>query len=164
MTPRERFRLTGHHVLVGLIAFFGVVIAVNGAFVYFALATWTGLDTDDAYSRGLAYNDVLAAAEQQHRLGWLVDFGIGNGAPRSALIDFRVRDADGRALEGLTVDAKIRRPTNDGFDRNLALRETTPGTYRGEVALPKAGNWDIRVTAREGDVVRYVVDERAWIR
>jgi len=164
MTSHQRVRITGRHVMAGFVAFFGVVIAVNGAFVYLALATWTGLDTEDAYSRGLAYNDVLAAAEQQHRLGWRVDIGIENSGPRSALIDLRVRDADGHAVEGLSVDADIRRPTNDRLDRNLALAPTIPGTYQGEVTLPRAGNWEVRVTAREGDVVRYIVDQRAWIR
>jgi len=35
--------VTGRRVLIWLVAFFGVVIAVNMAFVYFALNTWPGL-------------------------------------------------------------------------------------------------------------------------
>ena len=46
--PTER-RITGRMVLVGLLTFFGVVFAVNGVFVYFALDSWPGLTTEAAY-------------------------------------------------------------------------------------------------------------------
>ena len=35
-------RWTGRHVLVALLLFFGVIAAVNGAMVWFALHSWPG--------------------------------------------------------------------------------------------------------------------------
>jgi nitrogen fixation protein FixH len=164
MTARAGGPLTGRHVLAALLGFFGVVLAVNGVFVYLALSSWTGLDTEDAYSRGLAYNDVLAAAEAQRALGWQVDVDIANSAPRTARIAFDARDGAGRAIDGLTVEAQIRRPASDAFDRSVPLAAAEPGSYLGEVTLPRAGNWDVRLVARDGGEVRYIVDQRAWIR
>ncbi len=37
--------ITGRAVLFGLLAFFGVVFAVNGALIFFALDSWSGLTT-----------------------------------------------------------------------------------------------------------------------
>ena len=75
---------------------FGVVIAANVALILFSLGSWTGLETTDAYRKGLAYNDVLAAAEAQAARGWdhAIDYGDGR-------LDVRLTDADGRELEGL---------------------------------------------------------------
>ena len=59
--PTER-RITGRMVLVGLLTLFGVVFAVNGVFVYFALDSWPGLATEAAYEQGLAHDQSLAEA------------------------------------------------------------------------------------------------------
>src|SRR4051794_15207153 len=48
------------------------VVAVNGALIYFATTTWSGMAINHAYDRGLAYNQVLAAAARQEALGWHV--------------------------------------------------------------------------------------------
>jgi len=37
--------ITGRMVLFGLVAFFGVVFAVNGTLIYFAIDSWSGLST-----------------------------------------------------------------------------------------------------------------------
>ena len=50
MTTRP---LTGKTVLIGFLAFFGLIFAVNGAFVYFALDSWPGLRYDSAAEAGL---------------------------------------------------------------------------------------------------------------
>ena len=62
--------LTGRHVLIALVAFFGVMLIANGIFVYFAVATFSGGDTSNAYRKGLDYNETLAAAERQAERGW----------------------------------------------------------------------------------------------
>ena len=46
--------LRGHHVLAGFLAFFGVVLAVNGAMIYSAISTHTGLVAIEPYRKGLA--------------------------------------------------------------------------------------------------------------
>ena len=45
--------LRGHHVLAGFLAFFGVVLAVNGAMIYSAISTHTGLVAIEPYRKGL---------------------------------------------------------------------------------------------------------------
>jgi nitrogen fixation protein FixH len=68
--------ITGRHVLYAMLIFFGVIFVVNGVFIYLARSTFTGVSTEDAYHKGLAYNDVIRAAGSQHTLGWqAVDAG-----------------------------------------------------------------------------------------
>ena len=60
----------GRHVLLGLVAFFGLIFLVNGVFIYYALSTFGGGDTSDPYRKGLHYNDTLAEAAREAEQGW----------------------------------------------------------------------------------------------
>ena len=44
--------------------------AVNGAMIWIALSSWTGLATNQPYDKGLTYNRNLEAAARQAALGW----------------------------------------------------------------------------------------------
>ena len=65
--------LTGRMVLLMLVGFFGVMLAVNFVFATYAVKTFSGLDSDNPYDSGLAYNKEIAAAKAQADLGWTVD-------------------------------------------------------------------------------------------
>ncbi|MEX0814747.1 MAG: FixH family protein, partial [Dongiaceae bacterium] len=48
------------------------MLAVNAALVYLALDSFSGLETEGAYRRGVAYDATLAAARAQGEMGWRV--------------------------------------------------------------------------------------------
>lgn len=157
-------RITGRHVLFGLLGFFGLVLVANGAFVYLALDSFSGLSTENAYQRGLAYNDTLRAAEAQRALGWRVAVrteALAGGRHRIAA-DFA--DKRGAPVESLAVDGYLRRPTQEGYDRDIALARVGPGRYAAEVALPLAGQWDIVLSARSPAGQRYRLEQRLWLK
>ena len=52
------------------------MLLANGAMIWLAFATWTGLETEGAYQKGLAYNRTLEEAEAQAALGWQVDLEL----------------------------------------------------------------------------------------
>ena len=156
--------IRGRHVLFGMIGLFGVVIAVNLVFVYFALETFTGVTTENPYQEGLAYNEVLAARDAQRDLGWQgqVSYGRSDSAPWRIAVT--LRDRDGRPLPGLSLDGSLRRPTHAGLDQPLSWRETAPGSYTAEVALPELGNWDLLVSASEGGSPPFEMKARLWFK
>ena len=47
-------------IFVGAMA---VVVVVNGILAWLAVGTWTGIETEDHYRKGLAYNENLAAEQ-----------------------------------------------------------------------------------------------------
>ncbi|HEX7776770.1 MAG TPA: FixH family protein, partial [Parvibaculum sp.] len=58
--PTGRFgALTGRRFLFVLLASFALVFGVNGILIYKALSTFDGIEVDDAYQRGRAYNQTL---------------------------------------------------------------------------------------------------------
>ncbi len=130
-----------------------VVIAVNALMATLAVRTFPGLQTEDAYNKGLRYNDTLAAGREQAKRGWRMDIEItpkahAADAAREAEVKLAFVDRDGQPLDRLNVEAAMIRPAAGGFDRTLNLDHRGSGVYVGTVTLPLAGQWDAHVTAR----------------
>jgi nitrogen fixation protein FixH len=137
------------------VSFFVVVFAVNGAMVWFALSSWTGLEADNSYERGLIYNRAIEAEKEQAALGWHVGFSFAQTGPRRGTLELDLNGRDGAGLRGAKVDALLVRPTREGFDFDLALAESVPGRYLADVELPLPGQWEVRLAARaKGEVYR----------
>ena len=133
-----------------LCGIFAVFLIANGTMLYFAARSWTGLETESAYQKGLAYNDALAAAEAQAALGWQVELDAGLSAPDEAWVEVGLRDRDGHAIVAEQVWAKLVRPTHEGYDREVPLTAVDAGRYRGFVGLPLPGQWDLKVRVEHG--------------
>jgi len=136
--------------LLIIIGGFSVVFIANGALVYYAFHSWTGLESDQYYVRGLAYNDDIEGARKQQALGWKVVFKEKFDGPKSGVISVGLSDRDGRPLSGLRAKVFAVRPTQDGFDREFLLKDKNDGQYRATFSLPLKGVWDLRVVARQG--------------
>ena len=61
--------IEGRHVLIGLVAFFGVMLVANGIFVYYALETFAGGDTSDPYA-GTTYPSLTKIAKKITSAHW----------------------------------------------------------------------------------------------
>jgi len=156
--------IRGKHVLIGMIGAFGLVIAVNLVFVYFAIDTFTGVTTENPYQEGLAYNEVLAARDAQRDLGWQGEVSYLRSGGNPQQIAVTLKDRDGQPLSGLILDGSLRRPTHEGVDQPLSWRETAPGSYTAEVTLPELGNWDLLVTAHDGSMAPFEMKARLWFK
>ncbi len=142
---------------------FGVVFAVNGALIWIATSTWTGISTNHAYDKGITYNRNLEAAERQAALGWQASLEVVPGAGLAGTLAVRLVDARGRPLERLDVRADFERPTQQGHDFGVALERSAAGTYAAPFEAPLAGVWDVRVVATRGHD-RLVTTERVMLR
>lgn len=131
------------------VAGFGVVIAVNGIMAYFATSTFTGLWTQNAFDKGVAYNQNLALAEAQALMGWTVETKVApvDGDLPRANVAISYVDRDGRPVEGLEVVATFKRPTVGGHDFEAPLSAVGSGTYGAIIDLPLKGLWDLEAVA-----------------
>jgi nitrogen fixation protein FixH len=144
MTAR---RLTGRTVLAALLAFFGIVIGVNGVMIALAIGTMPGLENEKPYQAGVAYNTEIEAARAQAARHWTVASHITRDTLGRATVRVTAHDADGAPVGGLTVAARLVRPTNERGDRTIALGERWPGSYVGEATRVAAGAWDVEIEA-----------------
>jgi nitrogen fixation protein FixH len=143
--------LTGRTVLICFLAFFGVVGGVNAAMVHFALSTFGGVETENAYRAGVAFNREIAAASQQEARHWQVQAQLTQVPEHGVQLAVQVRNASGAPVTGLEIASRLIHPTMARRDRNFALTETAAGTFRGETTV-EAGQWDLLIDiSRDGE-------------
>lgn len=142
---------------------FGIVVIANVILVLFALDSWTGLETEQAYQRGLAYNRTLDAATAQAALGWKTTLGFEPSGPSRGRLAVSFVDSAGRPINGLSVSVRLVRPTHEGFDHQVSLVPEAAGRYVVPLELPLPGQWQVRVEAR-GREAPYRLNGRIVVR
>ncbi len=142
--------------------FFAVVFGANGIMLFFALDSWTGLSTENAFQEGLAYNDRIAERDRQAALGWQVSFDAVPDRPGHVVFDIRVDDDRGVPVTTAAVTVSLTRPTHEGYDSTATLTHMGGGRYGGEADLSLPGQWDVELTIQEPRG-RYRQSERVFV-
>lgn len=119
------------------VMFFAFIAIVDGIMVTLAVRTHTGLVTDHAYEKGLAYNQIVQAADAQAQLGWKSEIALEGNT-----VYFRLRDAQSQPLAWEQATATISRPTQAGMDFTVDLRPDGSA-----ISFPLKGLWEVRVDA-----------------
>jgi len=155
--------LRGGHFLTMLTGFFAVIFAVDGFMIYRAVTTFGGVETDDAYRKGVAYNESIAKDAQQTLSGWTDDVRV---LPAPRRLQVSLRDKAGNAIARRRVVALVGRPATNRFDSTVALSETSDGIYEGALSGFAEGTWVVDVSAYDGDGHTepvYQARKRIWI-
>ncbi len=142
--------LTGRHVLQWLVAFFGIVFAVNGVLVRAAISTFGGVETLSSYRAGLQFEQEVGLVPRQDALHWQVTGKLARDSAGVAVLDVTARDAQGAPLSGLTADARLAHPADDRLDRVIAVRSVAGGVFHG-AAEAQPGQWELIVDLYRGD-------------
>lgn len=144
--------ITGRHVLIAMIAFFGVIVTVNMTMAVFASRSWTGLEVKNSYVASQDYNAKLAVVARQKALGWSSTLSQVAGEFRLQLVN-----SAGAGIAGARVDGLMKRPVQASDDTSLTFREVASGDYRAIVPDGK-GVWDVdlNVHAPAGETYRQI--------
>ncbi|APZ53526.1 FixH family protein [Salipiger abyssi] len=141
---KER-RLTGWHVLAIFVGAFGVIIGVNIALAYNAVATFPGLEVDNSYVASQTFD---ARREAQEALGWTVETSHDEGH-----VVLAITDEKGYPVQPKTLSAKIGRTTNVKDDR------TPDFTFDGRAYVAEdhlaPGYWNVWLSAEAFDGTRF---------
>ncbi|MAN61615.1 MAG: hypothetical protein CMI60_06680 [Parvibaculum sp.] len=158
---------TGRRILIGLSAFFLSVFAANGIMVFYALSTFDGVETDNAYRKGRAYNHVLEADAAQNALGWTTAIEIMSSRSPGGVSVYTtviVTTTDGQAAPLVNPTLTFWRPTVQGMDVEAVVTAAGDGTYQSVAQLQRPGNWIVRLNAETTDGRPYVYEERQFIQ
>jgi nitrogen fixation protein FixH len=146
MAQRE---LTGRTVLIALIAFFGVVGAVNAAMVYFATSTFGGVEVASSYQAGLKFQDELAAVRAQDARHWEVEARLDRRGDDADLV-VALRDADGKPISGVVVAARLAHPADFRHDHDVMMAAAGPGLFKGTTDATLSAQWDLVIDVTRG--------------
>ncbi len=156
-----RGELTGRHVLMMLIAFFGIIIAVNVDFIIKAETTFRGEDEHNPYLQGLDYNETLAKRAAQSELGWQALVTAARGQGRAADIRIDIQQKDGTAPRGLTLEGRLRHPSDANLDQTLIFRDAGEGHFTATLANVTGGLWNVEVHSTSEQP--FEADRRIWL-
>lgn len=161
--PGKASRQPGWYIPWIFVGVFMIVMAVNGVMVHFAMSSWTGVETENHFIKGLGYNNDLAGARAQAERGWQVEPQFTSTEPRKAVVAITARDKAGHVLKDATVTVTMIRPTAEGHDKSLTLPYLGEGRYGAPVELDLEGQWDMRfvITHATGD---YQDQKRVWVQ
>ena len=151
---RQQFRLTGRHVLLGLVAFLGVPAVVNLVYLYWALDTWPGRAEESPYRQGLSYNEQIDAIARQNELGWRAELLLSRDAdePKLVIAEVSLIDGNGGGVSAEGVRGRLVHPMQEIFDSPVLQAEsTTRGRYWFAEKLPRSGAWRFRFTTKAAD-------------
>lgn len=144
-------KLTGKHVLISVIAFFTVLVLVNGTFIFYAVDSFRGEDVKGSYRQGLDYNSVISDRRDQAALGWNafveIDFNDAEMSDdNERTIAVQITNSSGQKISVTDIQGHLRHPVDTSLDIPL----TFAGDVRpiATVKLP-AGRWTL-----EGEAIR----------
>ena len=137
-------RFTGWHMTTILVAFFGVVIAVNLIMARYAIVTFGGTVVDNSYVASQNYNRWLAQADSQAKLGWVPKVSLDSGRRVKLLIV-----KDGAPFANVSAAGLAIHPLGRAPSIPLTFVPTSNGTLLANQALP-AGRWRVQLSLRKG--------------
>ena len=135
----------------------GIVVVVNACLIYFAVTSAKGLVVANPYEKGIAFNSQLARERAEVALGWKLAANYRDGTVEASLTD-----RNGEPVGDATVTALFVRPIEGGGPAPLVLETVATGHFRGRIALPRLGQWDMTLEAAAGgssviETIRVVV-------
>ena len=143
---------TGRHMLGIMLAFFGVIIAVNLVMATVATRTFGGKVVENSYVASQRFNDWLAEGRAQDRLGWSTSFSLD----RARRITIAASTPAG-ALEAARIHAVARHPLGREPDLALTFRPAGGGRYVSTGPLP-VGRWQVQFEIHRGDDVKRQIE------
>lgn len=148
-TPLTGTPLTGTKVLIWFLGFFFVVIGANITMSWFALSTFSGVETEDAYSKGRDYNEEIARAKAERDLGWVIKVEASSPGPGETFLTLTITDKEGSALEALDVSGLLVRVVHEGSDQPIIFAPLGQGRYVAAARLPLPGRWQLRAEVKD---------------
>lgn len=144
-------RLKGTHVLFMMLAFFGVIFAVNGVFLYYALTTHPGEQVEKSYLQGLSFNDTLERRAEQAALGWQASAGLVSHISGTDQFVVDYVDANGAPLQAMDVVTVLSQPGSDANAFTLEMTHLGEGRYASPSLSLCKGTWKASVIALAPD-------------
>lgn len=149
---------TGRHMLMIMLAFFGVIIAVNVVMARFAMTSWTGLVVENSYVASQQFNEKMVAVRTQNDLGWVPKLHIAAGK-----ITFTLIDRIGNPVRMAGGKATFQHPAFEAADWSALLVPSGNGQLSASPVI-SPGVWVVNVEIDCGLAVPYRHSERILVK
>lgn len=152
--PKGEKKLTGKHVLIWVLSFFGVMLVANGFFVYYANTSWPGVEVKSSYNVSQNYNQIIKEAKQQDARAWTLNTDLKR-SKNDVFLVVQAKDKIGNALLDLDLKSEIGRTITETFDRTVELKPYGEGVYKVNLGSLDPGRWRVKLLAYQRDELKF---------
>lgn len=160
---KKPFRITGRHVLAGMVGFFLVIIAVNAVFITLAVRSFPGEKEEKSYLQGLHYNETLKARAAQAANGWTAEIRKAALVDDRAVIELTFKDQSGAPIYDLDITGVIARPADDDYDQEIVFTALGGGLYTAELTGMAAGAWALKARAEHRNAEPFEFETKLYL-
>ncbi len=146
-TPERK--VSGRMVFITLVAFFGVITAVNAVMATLAIRTFGGVEANNAYQAGLEFARELAAAKKQEASRIRVDVVASAGTNGATRFTLTAQNIEPRNWAEFSARLELRHPADKRHDHMVVLTRSENGVFAGEAEI-EPGQWNARVSLDRG--------------
>lgn len=139
------------------IIFFLIFILVDIIFIYFSQKTWRGIASQDSYSKGLDYNQILNLSKDQQKLGWKTEIKYVNYNNLKGLLTVKIANKKNQYFDKAKVKVILKRPIQEGFDFEQICLNKEKFQYHCELTFPLKGQWQFEIIIKNQQEVLQVV-------
>jgi len=157
-TNQHSGEFTGRHMLMIMVAFFGVIIAVNIGMARLAGSSFGGLVVKNSYVASQEFNEKLEQSREQLALGWTPTFQVVKGTIR-----YRLTDKDGNIVAATAASVQFRHPSYEAADWSVPLKRADDGSFEA-VQAARNGTWIVQIDSDVGRAAPYRDVRRIVIR
>ena len=133
--------------------FFVVLVSVLFVFAYLAIATDRGVVTQNAYQKGLRYNEIIAAAQQEAQLPWQAEIIVEQNINRESILKI--------VTDSLVHEVHIWlvKPTQAGFDHHIIVTREDGAAFSTPLNSVRPGAWRVHATLSDGQRQKQFVQD-----
>lgn len=142
---KEIFMKDQTKAFLAVIGIIGSSVIANVVLIYYSSLTYDGLVEENYYLKGLNYQSELDKKHSQQTLGWSVELLDST----KDLYIVKIKDKDNKPLSKAMVKIDFFRPSKEGFDKTVFLKEVETGTYQVSTHLELEGIWDARIEVKK---------------
>jgi nitrogen fixation protein FixH len=134
---------TGRHMLISMIAFFGVIIAVNLFMTRMAIKSFGGRVVENSYVASQNFNRWLAAADRQVAMRWQGAMTLDAKRRIVARIS-----QNGQRLAAPFATGQARQPLGGAAPLTLVFDTLPNGQLRSQKPVP-SGRWIVSLSVKQ---------------
>lgn len=138
---------------LGMLALIVVVLAVNGAFIWYATHNQSSLVDREYKTKDRKTNaEMLSELRAQQVLAWQTTIKRPKAVILNAPAEYQISvvDRDGKPVTGI-LEVEAYRASDASKDFTTEFKEVASGVYQGYISFPLKGYWELRLHLTRGE-------------